>query len=99
MNMTDLLERVEFVERALENYREYKTGIEDLGTDVMYIKERLTKIESHFSGDYQLIASKLMPHKCPICEGTGEREWYENGGVYRRIQKCISCEGKGILWN
>ena len=40
----------------------------------------------------------LKPHKCPICNGTGEREWYENGGLHRRVQRCVSCEAKGIVW-
>ena len=40
-----LVERIGFVERALDNYREYKTGIEDLGTDVMYLKQRIEKLE------------------------------------------------------
>lgn len=38
-------EKVGFVERALDNYREYKTDIEDLGTDVMYLKQRMAEYE------------------------------------------------------
>ena len=34
-----LTEKIGFVERALENYRQYKTDIEDLETDVIYLKE------------------------------------------------------------
>lgn len=41
-------ERIEFVERALDNYLEYKTGIEDLETDVMYIKQRLDACETNY---------------------------------------------------
>lgn len=52
---TELSNRLTDVERALENYREYRTAIEDLETDVMYLKE----------------GSNKKPHKCPVCEGKG----------------------------
>ncbi len=122
MTIEDLAERIYQVEKALEHYRQYKTAIEDLGTDVMYIQQRLnkleelakerahlinyksyldladriTKLESHFSGDYQLIASKLTPHKCPVCDGAGGIKHPLTGLVAPAT--CHGCEGKGIVW-
>lgn len=39
-------ERLTDTQKALDNYREYRTGIEDLETDVMYIKQRLNDFET-----------------------------------------------------
>ncbi len=36
--------RVDEVEKSLEHYREYKTGIEDLETDVMRLNERIVDV-------------------------------------------------------
>ncbi len=48
--------RLSAIEHDLGNYREYRTAIEDLETDVMYLKE----------------SSRKIPHKCPACNGGGK---------------------------
>jgi DnaJ-class molecular chaperone len=76
-----------------------------------HIDKRIEKIESHFSGDYQLVASKLKPHKCPVCDGEGKKTLFhacsyvalsklaelidDEGRVY---ELCKPCKGKGIIW-
>lgn len=64
--------------------------------DIYSFEKRLDKLERHFSGDYQLIASTKRPHKCPICDGKGYWSRSENnmacGG------RCDTCEAKGIVW-
>lgn len=74
------------------------------------ISRRLTEIEQHFSGDYQLVATKVSPYKCPVCHGSGaihlENEDELNRYCKQRMRTddnkwfiwCKSCEGKGILW-
>ncbi len=67
---------------------------------------RLKKVESHFSGDYQLVATKLTPHKCPVCEGCGivftEGAKADYDGMLKAnlstVKMCNSCEGKGVVW-
>lgn len=90
----DLSERIGFVERALENYREYKTSIEDLETDVMHIKNRLESLEI-----------RARPHKCPVCDGVGNitKEIHPKLAEFERLPTCLSiacksCDGKGIVW-
>lgn len=73
---------------------------------ILKLKKRLTEIERHFSGDYQLIASKLNPHKCPVCEGLGivltEAAKVDFDGMLRagleKKKRCNPCDGKGIVW-
>lgn len=42
-------ERIDNVVSALDNYREYKTGIEDLETDCMNLKDRIENLEGKFN--------------------------------------------------
>lgn len=48
------------VEKALENYREYRTDIEDLGTDVMHIKGRLDNLEGYMEMEDRCTASDIL---------------------------------------
>lgn len=41
----ELFEKIKIVEKGLKNYREYRSDIEDLETDVMYLTRRVKKIE------------------------------------------------------
>ncbi|HJY22929.1 MAG TPA: hypothetical protein VJ279_08600 [Hanamia sp.] len=44
-NIKNIHQRIDDLEKALENYREYRTSIEDLETDGIYIKKRIEKLE------------------------------------------------------
>lgn len=52
--------------------------------------------------EYPLQPSSLQPHRCPVCEGTGQvwSTFYEYGSVTTAISKvtCRSCGGSGIVW-
>ena len=85
INIKNLHRRIDPIENALDSY---KTSIENLETDVMRLKE-------HFSGDYQLIATKLSPHKCPVCDGVGLLDICP---AFTLPHQCGACEGKGIVW-
>lgn len=88
------------LENQVKNIKEKFKDIHDWekvmseGTSSMVV--RLDKLERHFSGDYQLVASTKRPHKCPICDGKGYWSRSENnmacGG------RCDTCEAKGIVW-
>jgi DNA repair exonuclease SbcCD ATPase subunit len=86
--------------------RNMKQVLSELAKD----NKRITKLERHFSGDYQLIASKLNPHKCPVCDGHGNiysdylcnqemllAGWHRDA-LRSAYKQCVSCEGKGIVW-
>lgn len=99
-------ERLGFIDRALENYREYKTGIEDLETDVMYLKQQVKTTEELVSSMVSMpnvVWAKYnkTPHKCPVCEGTCMRpnplRGLNNAEMPVNLD-CIACEGAGILW-
>ena len=36
----------------------------------------------------------MKPHKCPVCEGTGEFVYTEG----ELPEKCKACDGKGVVW-
>jgi len=38
------------------------------------------------------------PHKCPVCEGCGNRKPYVVDSTLFIDQPCISCQGTGIVW-
>src|ERR1700753_716664 len=69
------------VEKELENYRQYKTSIEDLETDVMHLKEHIKQYHELMLGACPLDIEKTIrenmkgksPFKCPVCEGFGRR--------------------------
>jgi hypothetical protein len=91
----------------IENLEKNDT-FDDNQRDVL--EKRINKLESHFSGDYQLVASKLNPHKCPICYGEGNIYKQEMPSVHDTLfgwqkdamgtayKPCKSCDGKGIIW-
>lgn len=40
--------------------------------------------------------AEKKPYQCPCCKGEGQRaSALGNPGIY----KCMSCDGKGVLWN
>lgn len=87
-----LFERLENVEKALENYRQYKTDIEDLETDVMYIKKNIEKLEKNLSGDYLLMAtSKEFSDIKSMVDDLSKWESKNNA----RIEK-LECRAKEI---
>lgn len=47
--------------------------------------------------NYQQIQTGSRPHKCPVCDGKSEKEWYEDNGLSRKVQKCKACIN-GIVW-
>jgi hypothetical protein len=73
---------------------------------LLKLENRLLKIEEHFSGDYQLVASKKMPHKCPVCEGhitiLTEAAKVAFDELLRAniptTKICVACNGTGIVW-
>jgi uncharacterized protein YoxC len=77
-----------------ELYQSDARNMKQILSELAKDNKRLTKIERHFSGDYQLIASKLNPHKCPACDGEGFRLETDKLAEH----ECVSCEGKGIVW-
>ena len=42
-----------------------------------------------------------IPHKCPVCEGTGKVpfNFYNDTTGTGMMEPCRSCDGKGILWD
>lgn len=41
---------------------------------------------------------KMKPHKCPVCDGLGERNNPDYDSTLATIL-CKPCEGKGVLWS
>lgn len=39
------------------------------------------------------------PHRCPVCNGTGERDRWQKRGVLDYVTPCHACGGKGIVWS
>lgn len=64
----------------------------------------MRNLKDIFSGDYQLVATKLTPYKCPVCDGTGHTDedvmirLVKNKGEPVKVYDCHACEGKGIVW-
>jgi uncharacterized coiled-coil protein SlyX len=82
------------LDESLENYREYRTGIEDLGTNVMYLNERIEKLESNnIDKQREMFHDKFLekmsefisdkPHKCPNCGGMGE---FKNDEIFPGVR-------------
>lgn len=95
----NLLRRIKIIEDFIgQNYKVEMSELHQLNLkrieDNTLISRRLTRVEEHFSGDYQLISSKISPHRCPICCGEGK---FMHCGVLKMCE-CHSCEGKGVLW-
>jgi hypothetical protein len=42
----ELEDKIKELDKTFDNYRQYKTDIEDLETDVMYLTKRIDKLES-----------------------------------------------------
>lgn len=97
--------KIDNIGKGLENYREYKTGIEDLNTDVMYLKQHIKQYHELVLGACPLDIEKTirenmkgkLPHKCPVCEGSGGVKHPLTGLIVPA--KCHACEGKGIVWS
>jgi chromosome segregation ATPase len=98
-------DRLTNIEEALENYREYRTSIQDLETDVMYVKEGLDKLRKEFESKLDIDMDKWKqyfsevfpskkPYTCPVCEGQGKL--WPAGSIGYNL--CESCHGKGIVW-
>uniref|UniRef100_A0A6M3KZ78 Putative chaperone n=1 Tax=viral metagenome TaxID=1070528 RepID=A0A6M3KZ78_9ZZZZ len=55
---------------------------------------------------FDVFEHKLVPHRCPICNGNGlvtNGFYYQTGGQWATgdvvPEKCRSCDGTGIVWN
>lgn len=97
-DVQNLEKQIKEISKALENYREYKIDIEDLGTDVMYLKQSLKKLNQDSE-----VHPKKKPHKCPVCDGSGNHDDQTPRLMVLVHTKtgiicCNSCEGKGIVW-
>jgi hypothetical protein len=83
-----------------DQLRKLETQVEEINgqkfSEFHRLTPRIEKLERHFSGDYQLIASQKIPHKCPLCEGIGY--WHSVENNIASGGQCKSCEGKGIVW-
>jgi DnaJ-class molecular chaperone len=101
-------DRLTNIEEALENYREYRTSIEDLETDVMYLKEGLNKLRKEFESKLDVDMDKWKqyfsevfpskkPYRCPICEGRG-LVFLMMSITESNQATCDPCQGKGIVW-
>uniref|UniRef100_A0A6M3L751 Putative chaperone n=1 Tax=viral metagenome TaxID=1070528 RepID=A0A6M3L751_9ZZZZ len=40
----------------------------------------------------------LIPHKCPVCEGTGQTPGVLGPGTLTGPVTCHACGGTGIIW-
>lgn len=70
--------------------------------DLVENQEKITKPFVDFDNlkifiDEHVLNKNKIPHKCPVCDGSTEVHKYDNG-KYIRLIKCISCNGKGIVW-
>ena len=90
-------------------YCRCNTGRKDMDHTKIFehINGRLDKLEKHFSGDYQLVASKKTPHKCPVCVGLGRCLTESAKADFDAVvicaglpgcKECQSCKGTGIVW-
>jgi len=43
-----------------------------------------------------LSAPRNIPHKCPVCNGDGER--WDCNGCYTGKVSCRACGGSGVVW-
>lgn len=84
-----LEEKIDLHEQQLKSIRQTYICIEDQ-------RQRIEKLERHFSGDYQLVATKLSPHKCPVCDGKAGVTHPLTGLIMPA--SCHVCTGKGIVW-
>lgn len=75
--------------------------------DVTGRLEILEKLSKRFEDDIHDLqvfksAKVKLPHKCPVCNGSGEWELQSIDETIRndnkRFKTCHSCEGKGVLW-
>lgn len=55
---------------------------------------------SHQCATYGVVSDQKTrtPHKCPSCDGYGEREPRGSLWVNTATVPCVSCGGKGVLW-
>lgn len=68
-----------------------------------YVTERLDNLESELMIVRALgscASHTKKPHKCPVCDGVGFINCLTNPIIkwVEKNVKCISCEGKGIVW-
>jgi len=97
--------------RILSLIKYAEEGLEKCFERIEKLEAKLIEIEKHFSGDYQLISTKLTPHKCPVCDGrikilidpstplSGIQAMFgkrDLNGMY--YEDCNACESKGIVW-
>jgi DnaJ-class molecular chaperone len=73
---------INFSQKDMEiGFAQLREEIRDLGEAVCELQEPKTG---------------KVPHKCPVCEGTGGVRHPITGLIMP--MKCHACEGKGILW-
>lgn len=86
-NCHSLWKKNKNIEKALENYREYKTGIEDLETDTMYLKQRIEKLEHFFSGKIKNpIYDAIEIHVEKFNERISDLEKWKKAAIEKNIQ-------------
>lgn len=91
---------VSFNERLdkLESKTMFMIGIEQHMKRDRWITQQIDRLDSVINS-----LSQKKPHKCPVCDGTRFSEvqiWNRHTNeIKKELGSCISCEGKGILWN
>ena len=72
--------------------------------DIDRLEQRFKCIELRLSKLGVFNTPSKIPHKCPVCDGTGNKDLrqeviikiIENGQV--KLLRCLACDGTGIVW-
>ena len=86
----------------------------DHAKDIKVLHGKIDRLENRFQEYNELVLGacpleiqkmykKSHPHKCPVCEGIGKKDFpkYHVDGVpvvHLTNENCKPCEGKGIVW-
>jgi hypothetical protein len=62
------------------------------------IRNNMDKTDTEMSKQYPQPFKAMKPHKCPVCDGKGERITKGCSTVAEFIENCYSCKATGIVW-
>ena len=80
---------------------ELEMNFESLHKRLVNLEKRIDKLENHFSGDYQLVVTKVNRNKCPVCfsqEHTKLKVKDKGDNHSEMVIDCHACGSKGIIW-
>ena len=55
----------------------------------LFLKRRVAAVER----------DRGVPHRCPVCEGIGQRQFRVEGMGLVASETCGACNGAGIIWS